>query len=252
LSISTVIITKNEALNIAKCIESVLKFSDEIIVVDSYSTDNTKSIATSYDKLKFFERKFDNYIHQKNYANSLASSEFIFSIDADEWCSESMIKVLVDMKLSLSLPMGFKRINIYKNKPIRFGLWKNDWKIRLWKKEIAQWGGATPHEHLIFLEDTEVSYFDSILYHNAYQSHSEFFSKSIQYAKLAAIQIAEKKSFPQLILSLFLNPIYKFIKGYFLRLGFLDGYYGLVIATGNFVETFFKYYLAIHIKWNQQ
>ncbi len=91
MSLAAVIITKNEEKNIRRCIESIMPICDEIIVVDSFSTDQTKEIVTSMAKTKFVERRFDDYIQQKNFANNLVSSAYILSLDADEYIDSTFV-----------------------------------------------------------------------------------------------------------------------------------------------------------------
>lgn len=247
MSISTVIITKNEAKNIATCIESILSFSNEIIIVDDFSTDETKEIVLSYPKVKLWERPFDDYINQKNFGNSKATSEYILSLDADEFIPSKSIDYFQEKKYTAFDVISFHRINFFSGRAIRFGIWKNDFKIRLWKTGVAKWAGTIPHEHVEILayqkkEDTSVE-----IYHNAYTSYEEFYSKSIHYAKLASSRYSSR-SIISLFISMIVNPCFKFIKGFFFMKGFRDGIYGWYIAKISFLETFYKYYLAFRNK----
>jgi glycosyltransferase involved in cell wall biosynthesis len=116
LSITSVIITKNEAENIALCLESVSSFSDEIIILDSYSQDDTEKIARSFPKVKFYQRHFDNYIAQKNFANDLVSSNYILSLDADEYADPSLISFILSFwkQFMRSTYLLFSYLNFYK------------------------------------------------------------------------------------------------------------------------------------------
>lgn len=250
MSISTVIITYNEEKNIQSCIESVMSFSDEIIVVDSFSTDNTKQIATQFPKVKFVERKFDNYISQKNFANNLATKEFILSLDADEYLDKSLIEFINNKKFENHDAVRFHRLNKYDDKWVKFGIWKNDFKIRLWRRDKARWAGTIPHEHLEIDKNINLFYCNSgSILHNAYSNYNELKSKSKSYAQLASIGLAEKNYF-KLTSSLLINPIFKFIKGFFFLQGFRDGIAGWQIAKISFIETAQKYYFAVLKKIN--
>jgi glycosyltransferase involved in cell wall biosynthesis len=247
MTITTVIITFNEALQIGKCIESVLPFSDEIIVVDSFSTDKTIEIAASFPKTKVYQRIFDNYILQKNYANSLALSDFIFSLDADEWASDALQTYFFDHKNSLPQIASFPRINKIGTKSILHGTWYPDRKIRFWQKSYAQWAGTTPHEHLAFSKDIIDTKLTFPIIHQAYSDTHSLWLKSKKYATLAS-QGLSKKTWISIGVSLLFSPMIKFFKGYFLKKGFLNGKMGFLIEFTIFVETFSKYYQAAIIK----
>lgn len=250
MSLSTVIITKNEAKNIERCIESVLAFSDEIIIVDDFSTDTTKAIALKYSKVRFYERKFDDYIRQKNYANSLVDSDYILSLDADEYADAEWNDFFISKKYKSYAAISFLRINYFNQTPVRNGIWRRDIKIRCWKKNIAEWSGTIPHESLKFHTQIQVYQLQLIIHHLAYSSYQEFYNKSINYAKMAAHRLASKP-YPSLIFGVVVNPTFKFIKGFFLLQGFKDGLYGWYIAKVSFSETLYKYLYALQIKWKK-
>lgn len=251
MSIATVIITKNESENIKNCIEQVLSFSDEIIIVDSFSTDDTKLKALSFPKVKFYERTFDDYISQKNYANSLVNSDYILSLDADEYPSPELILFLESANYKVYDSISFKRINLFAGKFIRFGLWKKDIKIRFWKKGLAQWAGSIPHEHLLLEKGVNTFHSTHTIFHKAYSTYDDLYYKSLKYAKLYADR-NQSKGIVQLFFSLILNPVFKFVKGYLFLQGFRDGKYGWYIAKVSFIETCFKYYLALKNKWRKK
>jgi glycosyltransferase involved in cell wall biosynthesis len=247
-SISTVIIAYNEALNIAKCIESVKSFSTEIIVVDSDSTDATRSIAEALGA-KVLNRKWDNYILQKNYGNDHTKGDYILSLDADEWLSEEVILFVKEGKYIESDIVYFNRKNNYAGKWMRWGGWYPDEKPRLWKRGTAQWGGAIPHEVLEYKNDVKVLNSKMNIMHQNYNSVNEHIHKSMKYALMASDQI-KLKSLTSLFLKLLFSPSVRFFKNYFFRLGFLDGWRGLVSAVITSVEVAYKYYLALDRKIN--
>jgi glycosyltransferase involved in cell wall biosynthesis len=247
MTIATVIITYNESENISRCIESVLPFSDEIIVVDSFSEDNTIEIASKFPNVQVFQRVFDNYILQKNYANSLASSNFIFSLDADEWASDELQAYFVKEKQALPLVASFPRINKIGEKSIMHGTWYPDRKERLWQKNKATWAGTVPHEHLEYDKSISVSKLPFPIIHQAYKSTAALRSKSQKYAKLAS-QGLSKKSWISICVSLLFSPMIKFFKGFFIKKGFLNGKIGFLIEMTIFAETFTKYFQAAKIK----
>ena len=247
MTIATVIITYNESENISRCIESVLPFSDEIIVVDSFSEDNTIEIASKYSNVKVFQRVFDNYILQKNYANSLASSNFIFSLDADEWASDELQAYFVKEKQALPLVASFPRINKIGEKSILHGTWYPDRKERLWQKNKATWAGTVPHEHLEYDKSISVSKLPFPIIHQAYKSTDALRAKSQKYAQLAAFGLS-KKPLLRIFISMIMSPWVKFFKGFFIKKGFLNGKIGFLIEMTIFAETFTKYFQAAKIK----
>lgn len=252
MSISTVIITFNEESNIVKCIESVLTFSEKIIIVDSFSTDKTKELATKYEKVVFFEHVFEDYISQKNRGNSHVLSDYIFSIDADEWCSNELIDYFNKNKNSLPEIIKFQRKNYYCGQLIKYGSWNPDIKTRLWKNELATWGGKIPHEHLVFNSNHFVFNSPFCIYHNSYNTVKSHFYKSLKYAELAAKNHLSDSNYTKLVLKLIFSPFVRFIKGFFIKKGILNGVYGLVIEFMISFETFYKYSLAIKYKFNKK
>jgi glycosyltransferase involved in cell wall biosynthesis len=249
VNLSAVIITKNEEKYIQTCIESLLPIVGEIIIVDSYSTDRTQDICLQYTQVKFYQREFDNYIIQKNYANDLASGDYILSLDADEYISPEAYSFFINREyLNFDL-VQFHRLNKFKDQIVRYGIWKNDFKIRLWKKGIGIWAGSTPHEHVDYLENAHVyQYREESILHNAYQSITQMKSKSENYARLAAKRYSTIPLI-NLIFSLAFNPLFKFVKGYVFLQGFRDGTIGFQIAKISVIETFQKYYFAIQLKY---
>ena len=247
-TISTVIITFNESKNIQRCIESVLSFSDEIVIVDSFSEDETKSICVEYDKVRFFERPFDNYINQKNYANHQAHGAYIFSIDADEVASAPLIQFLENWNPEIHSLYAFHRLNYIGNKAIRYGSWYPDTKIRLWKKNQAEWSGKTPHEILKFDTKLNIKKINFPILHYGYSSIDVVFKKSIFYAKLASKNIALDKSYLSILISMLFSPLIKFFKGFVIKRGFLNGFIGIQIEYCIARETFYKYLNALLLK----
>jgi len=247
MTIASVIICFNEAAHIEQCIDSLLPFSDEIIVVDSFSTDGTLGLLSKY-AIRVEQRVFTDFIDQKNYANSLANSDFIFSIDADEYVSEDLATYLAQHKGSLPDVMSFPRLNKIGDKKILFGSWYPDRKIRLWKRNLAQWGGTIPHESVVFSSPTSPVRSSKCIIHNAYPSVSHLQLKSNQYAHMASVRLAQKHSIVILMIKCLISPLIKMFKGYILKQGFRNGAIGWTIEKNIALETYKKYIFAIERK----
>jgi len=247
MTIATVIICFNEAEHIQKCIESVLAFSDEIIVVDSFSTDSTLRIVNQYP-VRAIQRVFTDYIDQKNFANSLATSDYIFSLDADEYASDALIQYLCHNKTALPDIVSFPRLNKIGSKEIPFGTWYPDRKIRLWKRPIAQWGGTIPHETLLYSEAYALCESPHHILHDAYPTIEDLETKSIRYAELASFHLAQKYSIAMLVGKMIFGPCIKLVKGYIVKQGFRNGMIGWLIEKNIAWETYKKYTFAIRRK----
>ncbi len=139
------------------------------------------------------------------------------------------------------------RINYIQGHAVGHGLWKNDIKTRLWKKDIGKWAGTIPHEHLELHPNAKLVFSKAIIHHLAYENSTDLILKSEQYARLAAKRY-QSKSILSLVFSILVNPIFKFIKGYVLLLGFSDGASGWLIAKVSFQETYSKYFYALKSK----
>jgi (heptosyl)LPS beta-1,4-glucosyltransferase len=238
--ISAVIITFNEERNIARCIESLLPVMDEIIIIDSFSTDNTKEICSAYP-VKFIENNWLGYSQTKNFGNSLATFNFIFSIDADEALSESLQQEILTLKKGkLNGVYKVNRLTNYCGKWIYHSGWFPDWKIRLFPKDFSKWNNAIVHEELEFSHSLPEEKFQSVLEHYSYFSHEQHQQKADNYSLLTA-----KKYFDQKKKSMFFSPclsgLSRFISMYIIKLGFLDGRSGFIIAKISAKSNFLKY-----------
>ena len=239
IQISGVIITLNEERNIAACIESMLPVVDEILVVDSFSTDRTKEICLEMG-VKFFEHEFNGHIEQKNYALDLAKYDYILSLDADERLSEEMAQSVLKVKSnSKHSSYAFNRLNNY------CGVWlKRSWypdrKIRLWDRRNGRWGGTNPHDKVV-MNATDTKKLKGEIIHYAYANLEEHYVQMQKFAIIAARSKFQKGKKANFFIHVILNPWYKFFRKYILRLGFLDGYYGFIFSALTAYLNFLKY-----------
>jgi len=238
--ISVVIITYNEEENIQRCIESVKKIADEVIVIDSFSDDNTVSIATAMGAM-VKQSKFNGYINQKNKAISLATNNYVLLLDADEFLTEELANSILQEKKAFSFKAyAMKRCNIFSGTPIRHGLWYPDKKLRLFDKRYGNCGGLNPHDRIVMKEDVKVKLLKGDMMHAAFNSVAEYQFRNEQVSTIVAQSIYEagiKKSPLKIIVS----PLWTFINGYFLKMGFLEGYKGFLIASLTAQQSFLKY-----------
>ncbi|MEM7550244.1 MAG: glycosyltransferase family 2 protein [Bacteroidota bacterium] len=241
MKISVTIITLNESKNLSKCIESVKSIADEIIVLDSFSTDNTKEIAEQYGA-SVFENKFDGHVQQKNRAVSLAKHELIFSLDADEWISKELANEIISIKNSSEIADGYiiKRKNIFLDKRIYRGVWLREYKIRLFKASKAKWAGLNPHDLIEMNEGSKVKKLNGGLLHHPYKSINELANQMNKFSEIAAKAYFEK-GIKSNTWKIFLKPIWRFLLSYIFNLGFLDGTRGLILSSSFSYYTFLKY-----------
>ncbi len=238
--LSVVIITFNEEKNIARCLEAAQKVAEEIIVVDSFSTDKTKEICLSFG-VKFYEHAFEGYVKQKNYANSLATCPYILNLDADEVLSEKLIQSIRQFKAKpLSDGCYLNRITNYCGKWIKHGGWYPDKKLRLWYATKGRWEGINLHEKLVLDEGCTTITLDGDLLHYSYDSIKQHLDQINKFTEIAA-ETEAKQGRKINICKLILYPIWKFTRDYLIKLGFLDGYYGFIVAAISAFASFIKY-----------
>ncbi|GHT11764.1 glycosyl transferase [Bacteroidia bacterium] len=239
--LSAVIITFNEEKNIARCLQSLQGVADEIIVVDSGSTDKTEEICQSFN-VRFIRQEWLGYIEQKNYAMSLAKYLYILSLDADEALSDELKKSILAVKENKTVDgYKFNRLNNYcGEKWIRHGSWYPDTKLRLWNKKKGRWSGINPHDCVKMENDTQVKHLKGDLLHYSYSSISEHIAQANKHTDIMAQEYYMKAKSVS-ILTVICKSIWKFFRDYFIKLGILDGYYGLVICLITAFTTFIKY-----------
>jgi glycosyltransferase involved in cell wall biosynthesis len=241
IKLSGVIITFNEERNIEKCLLSLMDIVDEIVVVDSFSTDQTKAICQKY-KVEFIEQEFLGYVEQKNFALAQASYNFIVSLDGDEALSEDLQKSIIDLKTNWQFNGYYaNRFNNFRGQWIKYSDWYPNKKLRVFDRRQAQWKGINPHDH-VQLNDpkAKTGYLNGDILHWTYQSYEEMDKKTTYFSTIAAKAYFDKgKTAP--LWKLIWNPSWAFFKAYFLRFGFLDGKNGFIICYQTWKITFLKY-----------
>lgn len=229
MKITATVITLNEEHNIAAALES-LSWADEIIVVDSESTDRTVEIARRYTD-RVFVRPWPGYSAQKNFAAAQATNDWIFSLDADERSSEELACEIGQLKGGRGDPQaaGFEmpRLTFYLGRWIKHSGWYPDYKLRLYNRNRARWRGEFVHESLD--ADGKVERLSGNLLHYTVRDASEHHLRMDRYTTLAAQQAFAQGRRASIGSLVFLPPA-AFFRSYFFKLGFLDGIQGLAIA----------------------
>lgn len=240
VNISAVIITYNEEKNIARCLKSLKDVVDEIIIVDSFSTDKTKAICEEYG-VTFIENKFEGHIQQKNWAITQASNQYVLSLDADEALTRELKEAILAVKDNWEYDgYSFNRLTYYCGHWVRHCGWYPDKKLRLWDTKKGAWGGVNPHDTYIMKEGATTKHLKGDLLHYSYYSINQHVQQVNYFTDIAAKAYFEKGKKSNLFYILF-SPWLKFFKSYFIKLGFLDGFYGFVISIISSHETFLKY-----------
>jgi glycosyltransferase involved in cell wall biosynthesis len=238
MSLSVVIITLNAEKHIRACLESV-KWAEEIVVLDSGSTDDTVSICREYTTL-VHETDWPGFGRQKNRAIAKATQEWVLVLDADEYLSEEL---QADIRAVMAKPKGaiafkLRRYSTFMGKLIRHGDWGKDWVVRLFLRGRAQYNDARVHENL--LVDGAVSSLPGVLYHDTVTDIGTALRKLNEYSTLGAQQMQERGRQGSL-LSACLHGGWSFCRCYLMHGGFLDGKEGYLVALLTAQASFYKY-----------
>ncbi|MCS6772108.1 MAG: glycosyltransferase family 2 protein [Kiritimatiellae bacterium] len=248
--ISACVTTFNEERNIRRCLESV-RWCDEIVVVDSFSSDRTVEICREYTP-RVYQHPWQGYIGQKNYIRRLASHEWILFIDADEEVSPELRE---EIERELASNDGriagyrFPRMVNYLGKWIRHGEWYPDYKLRLFLRERGRSGGTEPHDQVFV--DGEVKTLKSPLYHYTYDDIHDHLETMNRFSSITArekFKIHARFRWRDFLL----RPPLRFLKAYIFRGGFLDGRRGFLIAVISAFGVCMKYAKLWELEYRQQ
>ena len=247
--VSACVIAGDEEANIEDCVRS-LQFCDEVVVVDSHSKDRTRELAAALGA-RVVEHDWLGHIDQKNHAVSLARNDWVLCVDADERVTPELKEAVLRVTQGEPPCAGYEvaRRNIYLGRWIKHGGWYPDAKVRLFDRRRGRWGGVNPHDHVKV--DGPVGTLGADLEHLSYRDVSHHVTKSIDF--FSTISAKEKLSRGQsfITVQLLLGPPWKFTKMFFLRLGFLDGWRGFIVAMLGAFFVFLKYaklWELVHVK----
>jgi heptosyltransferase-2 len=240
LPLSALIITYNEEKHIAAVMQD-LDFADEIIVVDSYSTDNTVALVTAFEKAKLIQHQFIDYSSQRNFAIECAKNPWILFIDADERFTPELKDEVIDIiqqKKAMSAYL-FYRTFIFEDKKLNFSGWQTDKIFRLFQKDKAQYTTERlVHEKLTV--SGSIGKLRNKLIHFSYTDYDSYKAKMVSYGKFKAKEEFLKGIQPNFY-HFYLHPSYKFLYQYIIRLGFLDGKKGIIVCYLNALSVRVRY-----------
>jgi glycosyltransferase involved in cell wall biosynthesis len=238
-SLSAVVITFNEERNIVRCLESLKEAADDIVVVDSFSTDRTAELCRG-SGVTFIRRPWEGYSAAKNAGNAAARHDLVLSLDADEELSEELARSVASAAERPDADAyAFNRLTWYCGRWIRHGGWYPDVKTRLFDRTRARWEGAI-HERLAGVDERRVRLLRGCCFHYTYRSVAGHLAQARAFADLAGRDLHDRGvDVPPLAAAL--HPPARFIRDYLFRAGFLDGKSGLLIAAITAYATYRKY-----------
>lgn len=252
LPISAVVIAHNEEKNIGRCLQS-LQWIDEVLVLDSGSSDATPQIAQSFPNVKFMQVQWQGYAATKQMGVDAAKNEAIFWVDADEEISTELQKEITDKWETISAQWkqhpiySLPRKTFFMGEWIKYCGWYPDRQKRLFNKQYARFNISAVHEDVEMTGSGTISELSCDILHYSFQSIEKYFAKMNTYGKLGAEEMknrGKKVAFTKLIF----NPLWSFFQSYFLRLGLLQGKTGFIISCGNAYGKFIKYTHFYYLK----
>ncbi|MCC9137621.1 glycosyltransferase family 2 protein [Pontibacter silvestris] len=240
VKLSVAIITYNEESNIERCLKSIENIADDIVVVDSFSTDRTKDICLAYGT-RFMENPFQGWIQQKSFALSQTKYEHVMWLDADEALTDELKESVLAVKKNWAADAYVvNRLTNYAGKWIHHSGWYPDKKVRLFDKTKAGWGGQNPHDRVVPVPEAKIKRLSGdVLHYFSYnvKEHLDQINRYTDVFQNESVQKGKKIS----IFALLVKPPFRFFKTYFIKLGFLDGFEGFFIAVLSSYSVFIKY-----------
>ncbi len=241
LPLSIVILTKNEAQNIARCLQPLIGLTDDILIVDNGSTDNTIEIALSM-QATILQTTWKGYSRTKNEGNEHAKYDWILSLDADEVINEELRNEMIQLftnEMKATDSFSFQRKMIYCGKPLNYGAVANEFRLRIFNRKNGYWNEDEVHENVIFKDEITIKKLTGFVYHFSYNTVQEHLQRLEKYAQLFANKSTKKATF----IKIYFSPVFGFIRNYVFKLGFLDGKSGFQFAKNELWYTFRKYQL---------
>lgn len=239
--ISAVIITFNEEKNIERCLKSLIPIADEIIVIDSFSTDRTEEICGKYD-VKFVSQEWLGYAKSKNLGNQLATHSYILSVDADEAVSDDLANTLILLKRKkVTGAFELKRLTNYCGYWVNHCGWYPDAKVRLFPKLRAQWVGDSVHEQLQLAKELQVTRLNGDLLHYSYYTTKQHMQTIDKYTTLGADDLHQRNKKTSQTMA-HIKAVVRFVRMYVFQSGWLDGWAGWMICKNSAYGVWLKYH----------
>jgi glycosyltransferase involved in cell wall biosynthesis len=241
VSLSVVIITFNEEANIARCLQALGDVADEVLVVDSFSTDSTVAICLAHGA-RVVQNAFVGYVEQKNFATDQARFDHVLQLDADEVLTDELRQSIRQAKADWQhAAYSLARLTNYCGTWVRHGGWYPDRKLRLYDRRQGRWLGLLLHEHYEVQYGQTTGQLAGDALHYSYHSIAQHVNQLNKFTSITAQERALKGKTRVTILHLVAKPLWKFVHGYVFRLGFLDGFAGLSIAAISAAGVFLKF-----------
>jgi len=238
--ISVVIICKNEEDQIGRCLQSLEDLTDDVVVLDNGSTDNTKNIVRN-TRARLIEDTWEGFGKTKNKATRLAKYDWILNLDADELIDTQLKNSLMNLPLNSSSEVfEIKFKNFLGGKHLRFGEWGDDKHIRLFNRTHVNWNEAIVHEGLSLPPGVNIVRLEGFVLHYTAKDVAELADKMSRYALLNASKYAAEGRSSSWV-NIYFAPVFSFVKYYIFKLGFADGLAGFVCARMSSYYTFIKY-----------
>ncbi|OUJ75166.1 glycosyltransferase family 2 protein [Hymenobacter crusticola] len=239
--LSVVIITYNEERNIGRCLLALQDIADEVVVVDSFSSDRTVEICREHNA-KVVQHAFAGYVEQKNFATAQARFDHVLQLDADEVLTDTLREHIRQVKTNWrAAGYTLTRLTNYCGTWVKHGGWYPDRKLRLYDRRCGQWQGLLLHERYELRPEHQVAALTGDLLHYSYDSVEQHVAQLNRFTSIAADELALRGKYRITVFHLLLKPWWKFVHGYFFRLGFLDGFAGLCIAAISAWGVFLKF-----------
>ena len=239
--LSVVIITFNEEATIARCLRAVEGVGEEIVVIDSFSTDGTVAICRQHG-VRVIQHAFAGYVAQKNFATDQASFDYVLQLDADEVLTDELRQSIYAARQNWQhAAYSLARLTNYCGSWVRHGGWYPDRKLRLYDRRLGRWQGLLLHERYEVSAGQTTGQLAGDALHYSYDSIAQHVRQLNKFTSITAQEIA-LSGVPKITLfHLIIKPFWKFAHGYLFRLGFLDGFAGLSIAAISAAGVFIKF-----------
>lgn len=238
-NVSVVVIVKNGSAHLDELLSTTSEFG-EVVIYDNGSTDDTELIAKKYSNVSWHSGPFYGFGETKNRAVCLAKNDWILSLDADEFVTQELKDGLKEFSFDERNVGLILRENLFLGKKVRHSGWGGDWLVRIFNRKKAQFNFSKVHESVVFDPAIKVSKISGAIRHYAVDDISQFLEKVNRYSSIRA-DSGLKPKHPSIVL---IKTVFAFFRTYFIRLGILDGWPGLVIAVSNANGVFWKYMKA--------